>query len=529
MQSAAIPHADPQPMLGWSRHLSLTTRILAVNLFTIALTAFSFFYLDNYRADLVRERLSHAEVETELIAAAISGRSTAEREALLADIGRQQKMRLMLYTADGAPQFDSFTTTGPLYTLVDPASEPWQRQVARAMDQGVDWVVNAPDVPAYAEAGNQPFGGRQEAMSARDNDIPLSQMRYAADRTPMISAAIRLGDDENQAAVLHTTVNARDVRRIVRDQRAILGIMILAGLLLSILLSLFLARTIVRPLRLLSRAAMQVRQGRAREVEVPRLPDRRDEIGMLARSLSDMTGALRQRIDATESFAADVAHEIKNPLASLQSAIETLPRVDDPALRDQLMGILRHDVIRIDRLINEIADASRVDAQLTRTRFTRIDLGEMLGTLIATREKRGENQGQRIAFARPRRHVAEVMGEAPQLERVMVNLLDNAVSFSPDGGVITISATRADDQVLLKIMDEGPGIPEAQREAVFRRFHSDRPQNEAFGNHSGLGLAIARTIIKAHDGTIAAGSREDGSDGACITITLPAAPVAPAV
>ncbi|MEW6626048.1 MAG: HAMP domain-containing sensor histidine kinase, partial [Pseudomonadota bacterium] len=262
---------------------------------------------------------------------------------------------------------------------------------------------------------------------------------------------------------------------------------------------------------------------RAREVTVPRLPERRDEIGMLARALSDMSHALRQRIDATDAFAADVSHELKNPIASLRSALDSLERVDRPDLRAQLMAIAQDDVRRLDRLVTDIAEASRVDAELSRTRFEPIDLGLLIEKMVIAREVRGVPRGVRLAFARPRKGVAVVLGEEGRLVRVLDNLIDNAVSFSPDKGLVRIIATVADDQVLVSVEDEGPGVPEPEREHIFRRFHSVRPEGEAFGKHSGLGLAIARSIVEGHQGRISIGDREDAQRGASFVVRLPMA------
>jgi two-component system sensor histidine kinase ChvG len=292
----------------------------------------------------------------------------------------------------------------------------------------------------------------------------------------------------------------------------------------SIFLSLFLARTIVRPLRRLSRAAVRVRLGRAREVVVPRLPSRRDEIGSLARALSDMSQALRARIDATEAFAADVTHEMKNPLASLRSAVDGLAHVKDPALQERLLAVVRDDVHRLDRLITDISEASRLDAQLSRAKFDAVDVLAMLAALIEQRTTRGIERSVRIRFDNRVRGGALVMGEGARLERVFENLFDNAVSFSPDNGLITVAATLADDDLVIRVEDEGPGVPEEAREAVFRRFQSIRPENEEFGKHSGLGLAIARTIVEGHQGTIAVESREDRLSGARFVVRLPLAP-----
>ena len=269
------------------------------------------------------------------------------------------------------------------------------------------------------------------------------------------------------------------------------------------------------------RAAVRVRLGRERAVVVPRLPDRRDEIGLLARALSDMSLALRQRIDAVESFAADVAHEIKNPLASLRSALESLEKVEDPALRQQLTAIAAHDVRRIDRLVTEIADASRIDAELSRTTFKPLDLAALARELVDGRAKSGVNGSCQIELRTAAGQPCVVLGHAPRLHRVFENLLDNAVSFSPPGGTIVLGFERADGRCRVSVIDDGPGIPQRAREKVFERFHSLRPEEEDFGSHSGLGLAIARTIVAAHDGTLTAMDRPDGQPGACLVIDLP--------
>jgi two-component system sensor histidine kinase ChvG len=321
---------------------------------------------------------------------------------------------------------------------------------------------------------------------------------------------------------LLTVRNAVDITESVREARTTLGFAMLLVLAASASLSLFLARTIVTPLRQLAKAAVRVRQGREREVEVPRLPQRSDEIGLLARAVSDMTAGLRRRIDAVDSFAADVAHEIKNPLASLRSAIESLPRVEDPALRSELIQIAAHDVRRIDRLVTEIAAASRVDAEISRAKLERVDLADLFENLIRSREERGLNAGRRLVLECGRgSHM--VMGVPTQLERVAENLIDNAVSFSPPEGLVTVALRYADQQVITEVCDEGQGIAPERREDVFRRFHSDRPEGESFGNHSGLGLAIGRAIAEAHDGTLTADARLDGQPGACLRLRLPAA------
>jgi two-component system, OmpR family, sensor histidine kinase ChvG len=495
-----------------SGRLSLTRRILLVNIVAVLLLAGSFFYLDGVRARLEAERLDQAQSEAEIIAIALERMPASEHGAMLVRFGRANNVRLRLFDATGHLLHDSWSNGFPTFTLQDPSKEVWQRHVARVLDDGIDFIVGAKQ---------QPFEHSTIPSSFASDGVIL---RLAPDRTHVISTRKTLPDDPGLTLIMDS--NARDIRRLVRAERSRLGVIIGLATLLSVLLSLFLARTIVRPIRRLARAAIRVKMGRAREVTVPRLPSRSDEIGMLARALSDMSQTLRQRIDASEAFAADVTHEIKNPLASLRSAVESLGRVKDAELQSQLLKIMDEDVRRLDRLITDIADLSRLDAQLTRVRFERIDLGLSVERLINDREAReahDQDQGPKIAFARPLKNTAVVMGEESRLMRVVENLLDNAVSFSTIAGVVRIIVVRDTSDVVIAVEDDGPGIPFEERATIFERFHSYRPDEDAFGKHSGLGLSIAKTIVEGHGGTIMATERQGRKTGARIEIRLPAA------
>ncbi|MFN3620457.1 ATP-binding protein [Sphingorhabdus sp.] len=517
------PTAEPADLqLGWSRGLSLTTRILAVNLFVLALLGAGLFFLDSYRVRLIAEREQAARNQATFLARSLSLVDDENRAAYVNKFGQQNQSRIRIYDKSGAKILDSFDDQPPTYFFRDPNSEPWPKVAARGIDRLFDFLVGAQSIEPFSEPENDDMQAWHEFGSATPSKA-ASAVRFAPDLTHVISAASQ-SPDGNYGVL--TTANERDIRLFVRAERFNIGMFFLFALGIGILLSTFLARTIVRPLRHLSRAAVKVRLGRAQEVMVPRLPSRRDEIGMLARALSDMSIALRQRIDATEAFAADVAHEIKNPLASLRSALDGAERIEDAGLRKQLMDVAKADVQRMDRLISDISDASRVDSQLAKAKFEPIDLGDMIEQLLQAREDRGIDKDVTIAFARPRRKITTVMGEDVRLERMLTNLIDNAVSFSPSGSVVEISATLANEDVIIRISDEGPGVPPQEREAIFRRFHSERPASENFGKHSGLGLAIARTIIEGHHGRIAVRDRVDGKGGACFEIALPCAATA---
>lgn len=522
----ALPkdNTDGGLRLSWSSRWSLTGRILALNIFALALLAGGFFYLDSFRARVIDYRQDMVRVETMLIAQAIRSMPAEGRLAYLRKAGQATEQRLRFYAPDGRLALDSWTGTTPTYRLRDPSSEPWQRHAARFLDRVIERIAGAERYPPYIEPVPDRASSWPEAIEAKATGNPAVRIRRAPDRSPVLSVAIPVAGQA--PGILLSSVNARDIVRTVRAERFRLGMVLAFVIGLSVLLSLFLARTIVRPLQRLARAAHRVRQGRAREVQVPRLPSRRDEIGRLARAVSDMSLALRQRIDATETFAADVSHELKNPLASLRSAVDSLSMVKDAELQARLIGIIREDVVRIDRLITDIAEASRLDAELSRARFEPIDLGAVIEGIVHTREDRGQDKDVRLAFARPRVGTAVVMGEGSRLTRAIENLLDNAVSFSPPGGLVQIAAMRDGDDVIVRIEDEGPGVPQHAREEIFNRFHSLRPQDEAFGKHSGLGLAIARATIDGHGGRIMVEDRENGASGACFLIRLPSKDIA---
>lgn len=519
MASATDLTSDaPEPQLRWSGRWTLAHRILALNVLTLLLVALSTLYLDVFRNRLSKERTQQTRLETATVVAAMSHVPQSDWPALLAAASKATGDRFRLYGRDGALTLDSWRVTGPTYALRDPGAQKWSQAVARGLDRGFNLLVRARQIEGYVEPRQDRLDAWPEAVRALRLGRPTTKVRNAPDLTPVISSAVPF-----QGMVLLATDNDRSFTHTVRQQRGrILAAMALV-ITLSVLLSIFLARTIVRPLRRLAIAAHRVRLGRAREVNVPRLPKRSDEIGLLARSVSDMSQSLRQRIDNIEAFAADVTHELKNPLASLRSAVEGLDTVDDPALQQRLMAIARDDVRRLDRLINDIGEAARTDAELARATFERVDLGPLIEQIVGSWETRREKGDARLAFARPRKDTAVVMGRPDRLARAINAIIDNAVSFSPAGGLIEIAAARVGDEVRIRIDDEGPGVPPEAREAIFNRFHSVRPEGENFGRHSGLGLAIAQAIVKGHDGEIDVHDRDDAPSGARFTIRLPAA------
>jgi two-component system sensor histidine kinase ChvG len=298
----------------------------------------------------------------------------------------------------------------------------------------------------------------------------------------------------------------------------------------TVLLSILLASTIAAPLRRLADAATRVRERVIARPQIPDFGDRRDEIGHLARALRDMTASLYDRIDAIESFAADVAHEIKNPLSSLRSAVETFAVVKNQQDRDRLTGIIQHDIRRLDRLISDISDASRLEAELSRQDAVTVDLRRLLTTVVSlARETAAADAPEiKLEFADADRAAYAVCGHDTRLGQVFTNLVDNALSFGRRGGCVRVAAHPTDDSVEVTVEDDGPGIRDDQFERIFERFYTDR--GESFGQNSGLGLAICREIVAAHHGEIWAENRTQPSAdsvqptvlGARFTVRLPA-------
>jgi two-component system sensor histidine kinase ChvG len=324
-------------------------------------------------------------------------------------------------------------------------------------------------------------------------------------------------------AVMLSTSNG-EIEDELRTVRLELLRIFAVAVLVTVLLSIYLAGTIARPIRRLAGAAERAR-GRGAHIEIPDFTERRDEIGELSRSLREMTDALWQRMSAIESFAADVAHEIKNPLSSLRSAVETASRIEDPAKQRRLMAVIQDDVERLDRLITDISDASRLDAELSRLEVSPTDIGAMLRALAEMHETTRADGAPRLALEIVERGRALIVpGVESRLSQVFLNVIANAVSFSPPEAEIRVRAAHDGRAVFVTVEDQGPGIPEDKLTAIFDRFYTERPAGEKFGTHSGLGLSISKQIVEAHRGRIWAENRTDATGairGARFSIRLP--------
>ncbi|MCS6986628.1 MAG: sensor histidine kinase [Sphingomonadaceae bacterium] len=504
---------------------SLALRILLVNLLALLGLFGAVLYIDSFRARLVAVREAELVTQGRLLAGLLAGRGEAEARALVEELSVPQGHRIRLFDSHGRLLADNWRNPAVArFTLEDPTTEGFRRWSARLIDRVVDTLSRTAELPPWVETEGR---GRADRWPFVDPATlaagATARATRTEDRAIVVEAAVPLPRDAaGGGGVLVLTAATGDLVETVRQERAeafrLLLVLVLAGLALS----LYLARTIVRPLGELALAAQRVRRGRAREVSIPRWPERQDEIGRLARALADMTDALRRRIDETEAFAAEVSHELRNPLASLRSAVEALDTVRDPADRARLFQLIRDDVGRIDRLIQDISAASRIEAELTRARPEPLDLGPLVQHVVATLAATAPWQTQvRLEAETPPPGEAVVMAARGRLEQVIVNLVENAASFSPPGGRVLVGVRREGADVVMEVIDDGPGIPSELRKAVFTRFWSDRP--EGFGRHSGLGLSIVKAIVEAFDGTVTVVDRTDGRPGACLRVHLPAA------
>jgi two-component system sensor histidine kinase ChvG len=380
-------------------------------------------------------------------------------------------------------------------------------------------------LPRYEERAGQRAADYDEVVQALAGEVGTA-LRADDAGGLVISVAVPVQRFKRILGAVMLTTGGSTIDEAVRAVR--FDILKVFGVVLAVtvLLSLYLASSIVRPLRRLAEAADRVRRAPGRERSIPDFRNRQDEIGALARDLRAMTDALWLRLDAIERFAADVAHEIKNPLTSLRSAVETAVRLTEPEQQKKLMAIILDDIQRLDRLITDISDASRLDSELSRVEHEKLDLDRLLEALVEVHRTAGGDARAGVAFETGSAGPFRVMGMESRLVQVFQNLLTNAFSFSPAGGRVAVRIVRDREWIEASVEDEGPGIPENSLTRIFDRFYSERPEGERFGTHSGLGLSISRQIVEAHGGHIRAENRLNAAGHVCgarFVVSLPAA------
>ncbi|MBV1796164.1 stimulus-sensing domain-containing protein [Siccirubricoccus sp. G192] len=532
-------------------------RILLLNALPPALLAAAMLYLDQYQNGLLAAEVEAMRTQARIYAGAIAEAATRvqdDRATLVPEAARPLLRRLVdpspntqarLFDNTGLVVADSRVREGSGGAVVTeplPPPEPrgaFSTGIAGLYDRLVglvprdgrdDLVVDVnPNAPSFDWQPNLGPDRREELRLALEGGV-TPYIRRTADGRLLVSVAEPARRGNQSVGIVLLTREAREVdQRLFEIRASVLGIFALA-LLLTVLLSLYLAQTLASPIMQLAGAAAAMRQGEGRAGSVPpALLARRDEIGILARDLQSAARDLWARIDTNERFAADVAHELRNPLTSVRSAIETLRRIENPEQQRRLLAIIADDAVRMDRLIADISDSSRVDAELSRTVAVPVDVAPILSTLVELHQAtRAEGDPVVELEAPPGRLV--VRGVEGRLVQVFRNLLGNALSFSPRGGAqesrVRVRARPTGTWVEVVVEDEGPGIPEAKLEGIFERFYSERPHGEQFGKHSGLGLSISRQIVEGLRGRIAAENRRDAEGkvtGARFIVRLPVA------
>jgi two-component system sensor histidine kinase ChvG len=549
---------------------SLTRRIVSLNLAGLVALVACILYLSQFRAGLIDARAQSLQVSAEIIAGAIAASATVDTNTITVDPDRLSDLktgetygapdeysgldfpinpervapvlrrlisptntRARIYDRDGGLILDSRSLYGKGDVLrfeLPPPSNEKPGLFERSMVAIRTWL-NRGDLPLYTELGAENGKGYQEVAEALDGQ-KASMVRINERGEVIVSVAVPVQRFREVYGALMLSTQGGDIDQMVTAER--LAILKVGGVAsaVMIVLSLLLASTIAGPVRRLADSAERVRRRIRTRVEIPDFTRRRDEIGHLSGALRDMTDALYNRIEAIEMFAADVAHELKNPLTSLRSAVETLPLARNDNSRARLLAVIEHDVKRLDRLISDISDASRLDAELQRQDMVPVDLRRLLTTLtsVANETKLGHDVGVQVRFeGRSANDTFSVPGHDSRLGQVISNLLVNAQSFSNAGGKVRIVCRRVKSEIEIVVDDDGPGIREDALERIFERFYTDRP-HQGFGQNSGLGLSISKQIIEAHGGRIWAENRPgptnaDGEatvSGARFVLRLPA-------
>lgn len=563
--------------LGQYLFSSLTRRILFLNLAALAVLVSGILYMNQFREGLIDAKIESLLTQGKIIAAAISASATVDTNSLLIDPEKLLELQagqsitpspdspdnwefpinpekvspllrqLISPTSTRARIYDryanklldsralystSFPSSGPVLRYDLPPIEDETPALWERIGSWLSRLFYGGGLPLYQE---QPGGNGlayQEIVKALSGSPQMAQRRNQRGEL-IVSVAVPIQRSRAILGVLLLSTEGDDIDKIVQAER--MAVFRVFGVVsaVMVILSLFLASTIANPLRKLSAAADRVRHGVKNRVEIPDFSERQDEVGHLSTSIRDMTDGLYTRIEAIESFAADVSHELKNPLTSLRSAVETLPLAKTDESRKRLLDVIQHDVRRLDRLITDISDASRLDAELAREHIDRVDMKKLLTSLVtAAREVRRNKVGTEIVFNTGKLPTGKkgfyVAGHDLRLGQVVSNLIENARSFVPDDtGRIVVTLAGEGNRLRILVEDNGPGIPIENIERIFERFYTDRPASEAFGQNSGLGLSISRQIIEAHGGTLTAENitdpdKPDIFKGARFIVDLPA-------
>ncbi|MGA9795736.1 MAG: stimulus-sensing domain-containing protein [Rhizomicrobium sp.] len=535
MASAIVTRNPDLPGPQKHRRFSpLTLRIVLFNAIALVFLLGGVLYVRSNSAGLVDERIRGIQEQASIVAGTLAEYTTDaqsrsieidDAEPLLRQLISPTRLRARVYGTDGRLEIDTreLLARNVVQTAELPPLDFWG-QTKEELDRLYDGVMG---IRPFAKLAPYLEGGRNGKIYS-EVDAALRGETASAERVDeqkrlVLSVATPVERFRAIYGVVLLSTEGGDIDGILRQERASLIEVFLVALAVMIGSSLFLAGTIARPVQKLAAAAERVRKGRAGREQMP-LPERNDEIGELSESLSAMTQALYDRIDAIESFAADVAHELKNPLTSMKSAIEMFSRAKDDAGRARLMEIVRNDVKRIDRLITDISDASRLDAELSREAREPVEIAHLLETIVEVYGLTGLPRGVTLTLALDLPPDATVIGRDERIGQIFRNLIDNALSFSPDNAVVRIAAHAARGTAHITVEDEGEGIPPENLETIFNRFYTERPAEHGFGKNSGLGLSIARQIAAGLGGRIRAENRDSGGARFVVELPLAAAP-----
>jgi two-component system sensor histidine kinase ChvG len=543
---------------------SLTRRIMFLNVTGLLALVVGVLYLSQFRAGLIDARIQSLVVQGEIIAGAIAASATVEPDTITIDPERLLELqagesygpsdyafsglefpinpervapllgrlvsptntRARIYEPTGGLILDSRNLYDVLrFDLPPPTQTPGFLE--RAYIKIRTWLGRG-TLPPYRELGPQNGKGYEEVANALQG-FKSSMVRVNDRGEVIVSVAVPVQRFRAVRGALMLSTQGADIDTMVGAERLAIFKLFLIASGVMVVLSFLLAGTIAGPVRRLAESAQLVRRRIRTRVEIPDLSHRRDEIGHLSGSLRDMTDALYSRIEAIESFAADVAHELKNPLTSLHSAVETLPLAKTEQSRSRLLAVIQHDVKRLDRLISDISDASRLDAEMQRDEAVPVDLKKLLTTVVGVANER-QKDGVRVQlkFEGAQPGPLTVLGRDLRLGQVMDNLIDNARSFSSTGDSVRVTCREMRGNIDIIVEDDGPGVPPEAMQRIFERFYTHRPEQD-FGQNSGLGLSISKQIIEAHDGRIWVENRHetcpDGTDkilGARFIVRLPA-------
>jgi two-component system, OmpR family, sensor histidine kinase ChvG len=512
---------------------ALSRQIIFINFVALAILVVGVLFIQTRRAGLVDERIGGMRLEAVTVASALAEYAThddplsiddAKAEPLLRQLMQPTRLRARVYSRNGRLIVDTrnLLARNVVESEELPPLDFWSRMragIARVYD-GVTGVRPFSTLAPYFEAGDN---GRVYSEVNRALDGDTAHAERVNDRNKLVlSVAVPVQRFKAIYGVLLLSTESGDIDYILRQERMSLIGVALFAFVVGIFLSFWLSGTIARPVKLLADAADTVRRGTSGRETIPSLAERNDEIGDLAESLSAMTRALYDRIDAIESFAVDVAHELKNPLTSLKSAIEMLARAEDDETRRRLMNIAKNDIKRIDRLITDISDVSRLDAELSRETAEPVDIGRLLETIVEIYNLTELSHGAKLELVNDLPPDAKVMARDERVGQIFRNLIDNALSFSPENGLVRIQAHQAGAVARITVEDEGPGVAPENLENIFNRFYTERPAAHGFGKNTGLGLSIARQIVEGVGGRIWA-EMPIGHEGARFVVELPLA------